>query len=113
MPCSVVEIPARIKLPSGADANHTAKHGLTALMLAVVNGHVEVVRALLDGGADTKPHGTGTSGFANRTALDLAVARGDAAIVALLQRPDPNVESPHRRQARTYLPGGCLAMVLQ
>lgn len=78
----------RVLLVLGADANHTAKHGLTALMLAVLGGHAEVVQALLDGGADTTRRGTGAPGFANQTALDLAGARGDAAIVAMLRRAE-------------------------
>jgi uncharacterized protein len=68
----------------GAARNHTAKYGLSALMLAVIIGHIDVVRKLTDAGADLNLKGTGAPGFASRTALDLAVARGDLEIVEIL-----------------------------
>ena len=36
----------------GAMLNHTAKHGLTAVMLAVISGHADIVRTLVRAGAD-------------------------------------------------------------
>ena len=60
----------------GADLNHTAKYGLSALMLAVVAGHRDIVRLLVAAGADLSIHGVGAPGFAGKTALDLATARG-------------------------------------
>jgi ankyrin repeat protein len=60
----------------GADLNVTAKFGLSALMLAVVAGHPEIARLLARAGADLSLKGTGAPGFANKTARDLAAARG-------------------------------------
>ena len=60
----------------GADLNVTAKYGLSALMLTVVNGHTEIARLLVRAGADLSLRGTGAPGFANKTASDLAEARG-------------------------------------
>ena len=71
----------------GAGLDSTAKFGLNALMLAVVRGHVEVVRKLATAGADLSSQGTGAPGFAGRTALDLAVARDDAEMIAILRNP--------------------------
>jgi uncharacterized protein len=68
----------------GAGLDATAKYGLSALMLAVVRGHVEVARRLAEAGADRSLHGTGTPGFAGKTALDLARERGDAAMIEIL-----------------------------
>ena len=68
----------------GANLDHRAKFGLTALMLAVVNGHQEVVRALVAAGADLTLQGSGAPGFAGLTALDLARARGDDEMIAIL-----------------------------
>ena len=68
----------------GACMNHTAKFGLSAVMLAVVRGHIDVVRKLTNAGANLDLKGTGPPGFASRSALDLAVARGDAEIVEIL-----------------------------
>ena len=73
-------------IAAGAALDHTAKYGLTALMLAVVRGEINIVRMLVEAGADTAPRGTGAPGFAGKTALDLAVARGASEMVALLQR---------------------------
>ena len=75
----------RALIASGADLDHTAKHGLSALMLAVISGHVEIVKALVLAGARKDLRGTGAPGFAGKTALDLATERGDAALVAALQ----------------------------
>jgi ankyrin repeat protein len=69
----------------GAALDDTAKYGLSALMLAVVRGHVDVVRKLTDAGASVSLRGTGSPGFFEKTALDLAVARGDPAMVEILR----------------------------
>ena len=63
-------------LEHGANLNITAKFGLSALMLAVVAGHAEVARLLARAGSDLSLQGSGPPGFANKTARDLAVARG-------------------------------------
>ncbi|HSE59163.1 MAG TPA: ankyrin repeat domain-containing protein [Nitrospiraceae bacterium] len=59
-----------------ANLNVTAKYGLTALMLAVIAGHEDVARLLARAGADLSIRGTGAPGFYNKTASDLAAARG-------------------------------------
>jgi ankyrin repeat protein len=69
----------------GAALDHTAKYGLSALMLAVVRGHINVVRKLTDAGASISLRGTGSPGFSEKTALDLAVARGDMEMVEILR----------------------------
>jgi ankyrin repeat protein len=60
----------------GASLNATAKFGLSALMLAIVAGHTATARLLVRAGADLSLKGTGSPGFANKTARDLAIARG-------------------------------------
>jgi ankyrin repeat protein len=60
----------------GASLNVTAKFGLSALMLSIVAGHIEIARLLARAGADLSLRGTGAPGFANKTARDLAIARG-------------------------------------
>jgi ankyrin repeat protein len=69
----------------GAALDHTAKYGLSALMLAVVRGHINVVRKLTDAGASVSLRGTGSPGFSEKTALDLAVAHGDMEMVEILR----------------------------
>jgi ankyrin repeat protein len=69
----------------GAALNHTTKYGLSALMLAVVRGHIDVVRKLTDAGASVSLRGTGAPGFSEKTALDLAAARGDPEMVEILR----------------------------
>ncbi len=59
-----------------ANLNVTAKFGLSALMLAVIAGHTEIARLLARAGADLSMRGTGAPGFVQKTARDLAVARG-------------------------------------
>jgi hypothetical protein len=54
----------------------TAKFGLSALMLAIVNRHQSVARDLVDGGADLSLRGSGAPGFAGKTAHDLAFESG-------------------------------------
>ncbi|MDD5322530.1 MAG: ankyrin repeat domain-containing protein [Methylococcales bacterium] len=59
-----------------ANLNITAKFGLSALMLAIITGHPEVARLLAKAGADLSLRGSGTPGFADKTAYDLALERG-------------------------------------
>lgn len=68
----------------GADLDHTSKFGLSALMLAVIAGHPRIARALADAGADTTIRGRGAPGFHDKTAGDLALARGDRRLAAYL-----------------------------
>jgi uncharacterized protein len=72
----------------GADLNVTAKFGLSALMLAVVAGHPELARLLARAGADLSLKGTGAPGFPNKTARDLAAARGMQELSAELEPKD-------------------------
>jgi ankyrin repeat protein len=74
----------RLLVSRGAGLNHTAKYNLTALMLAVIRGQSEIARVLVEAGADVARRGTGAPGFAGKTALDLAIERGDVEIRRLL-----------------------------
>ena len=69
----------------GAALDQKAKYGLSALMLAVVRGHADVVRELAHAGANVSLRGTGPPGFSGKTALDLAVARGDLEMIEILR----------------------------
>jgi hypothetical protein len=69
----------------GAALNHTAKYGLSALMLAVIRGHIDVARRLTDARADIGLRGTGAPGFATKTALDLAIAGGNPEMIDILR----------------------------
>jgi ankyrin repeat protein len=72
-------------LERGASLDQTAKYRLSALMLAVLNGHREIVLMLVTAGADLTLRGSGAPGFADKTAYDLALQRGDEAMVRLLR----------------------------
>ena len=91
----------------GALLDRTAKYGLSALMLAVVRGHVDVVRTLVSHEADASLRGSGAPGFAEKTALDLAVARNDAEMIRLLTRSarpgQPRAVNPHFETAASWL----------
>jgi ankyrin repeat protein len=67
-----------VKLLTGARANLdvTAKYGLSALMLAIVNHHDAIARDLAAAGADLTLRGTGAPGFFDKTAADLAEDNG-------------------------------------
>jgi len=75
-------------LQHGASLDHTAKYRLSALMLAVLHGQREIALMLLEAGADPTLQGSGAPGFAGKTALDLAVQRGDDELVGLLRGHD-------------------------
>ena len=75
----------RVLLDAGAQLDHTAKYRLSALMLAVLNRHHEIVRMLIAAGADLTLKGSGAPGFAGKTALDLATQSGDDEMVRLLE----------------------------
>jgi ankyrin repeat protein len=74
----------QLLIAHGADLNHRAKYNLTAVMLAVVRGHLHIVKLLVAAGADLSVRGAGAPGFHNQTAADLARARGDVRLAALL-----------------------------
>ena len=69
----------------GAAVDETAKYGLSAPMLAVVRGYADVVRHLTDAGASVSLRGTGQPAFSGKTALDLAVVRGDLEMIEILR----------------------------
>jgi ankyrin repeat protein len=72
----------------GANLNVTAKFGLSALMLAVVAGYEEIARLLVRAGAELSLKGCGAPDFANKTAYDLAIARGMRELSAELKAED-------------------------
>jgi len=72
---------------AGADLDRTAKFGLSALMLAVVNHHEPVATALAAAGADLRLAGSGAPGFAGRTAAQLARDRGLEELARILTPP--------------------------
>ena len=78
----------------GASLDHVAKFRLSALMLAVINGHREVARILVEAGCDVTLRASGAPGFAGKTALDLAKGRGDETMVVLLTS---RLDEPHPR----------------
>jgi uncharacterized protein len=90
----------------GAALDHTAKYGLSALMIAVVRGHTDLVRRLVDAGADTTLRGTGAPGFTNKTAIDLAIGRGDQEMTAILrsaaEKRAPIPTNPHFAIAESW-----------
>ena len=59
-------------------------------MLAVVRGHIDVVRELTKAGANLSLRGTGAPGFSGMTALDFAVARGELEMIEILQSASEN-----------------------
>ena len=69
----------------GAELNHTAKYHLTALMLAVINDHVDIVRTLVRAGANLEIQGTGPPGFHGKTAMDLAKVHGQPDLIDALR----------------------------
>jgi ankyrin repeat protein len=73
-------------LARGADVNATERHGQTALMWAAAEGHVGVVRALLEAGADFRT--PVPSGF---TPLAFAVREGRTEVVRVLLKAGADV----------------------
>jgi ankyrin repeat protein len=76
-----------------ANLNVTAKFGLSALMLAIVAGHTEIAILLAQAGADLALRGSGTPGFAGKTAYDLAAERGMQDLTKILM-PEPGQSRP-------------------
>jgi hypothetical protein len=54
-------------------------------MLALIGGHVEIVRTLVHAGADTELRGSGAAGFHDKNAEDLAAAGGHDDVLAVLK----------------------------
>jgi ankyrin repeat protein len=65
-------------------------------MLALMNGHAEVVRVLVEAGADLSVRGTGAPGFAGKTALQLARAARRTDIVRVLRDAAGSYEEENR-----------------
>ena len=70
----------RLLLHAGAHLDRTAKFGLSALMLAALAGHETIARELAAAGANLRLVGSGAPGFSGKTAAQLALARGLAAL---------------------------------
>jgi ankyrin repeat protein len=66
----------------GAALDVTAKYGLSALMLAVINRHEGIARRLVAAGADLALRGSGAPGFAGKTARALADDSGQVELAA-------------------------------
>ena len=62
-------------LSGGVDANHKDAHGNTALHLSCANGHADVVRALIKGGASHLPNGAGNRYL--RTVVVISIASAE------------------------------------
>lgn len=67
-------------ISSGHDVNLKGAGGYTALHAAALNNHVEVLRLLLDSGAEVSPRLE-----SGETPLDLARLAGHEGVVALLK----------------------------
>ena len=82
----------QVILASGFNPNTRDNMGATALHDAVWSGHIELVRLLLDHGADPNiPHAEGLS-----TPLHYAAIKGQAAIAALLLDHGANINGVDR-----------------
>ncbi len=75
-------------LAAGADPNARAKSDFTALMLAALKGNQEIIKVLLDAGAD-KNIKAGI--IKKQTASDVAKKEGKTEVVELIRvyRPKP------------------------
>jgi len=71
----------RFLLDKGADVNKGITNGWTPLLVAVYNGNAKMVKLLLDYGADI----TGREPMGNRTPVQLAEEKGNAAIARMLR----------------------------
>ncbi|KAJ8127252.1 hypothetical protein O1611_g6385 [Lasiodiplodia mahajangana] len=84
-------------LDSGADIESLDDQDATPLLLACLQGHTNIVRALLERGAN--PNHAATRGAKHR-ALHLAARRGSAAIVQMLLEAgasgNSRIDKPHR-----------------
>ena len=67
-------------LTQGADINAKSRYGVTALMFAADKGHLDLVRLLLDKGADPDVQ----DGFYQMRAINLALQNGHVAVAKLL-----------------------------
>jgi len=74
-------------LEAGAELNHAANHGCTAVYMAASNGHLDAVRALVAAGAEM--HHADNNGF---TALYAAANFGHVEIVQVLAEAGAEVD---------------------
>ena len=72
-------------IEQGVELDHTAKHGLSALMLAVIGRHGETVQSLVNAGADPHLRAVGSSSFSGKTALEIAEYNDDLLIIKALK----------------------------
>jgi ankyrin repeat protein len=70
----------RMLVSAGADVNRPQQHGWRPLHAAAQNGDEESVKVLLEHGADRQARAEN-----NQTAMDLAMLKGHAGVVALLE----------------------------
>ena len=85
-------------MKAGADPNLRLSDGATALFVAAVHGHSEIIAALVKAGADPS-----ISGPRGKTALDLALAQGNKEILELPEMAallDERKRKEHREQLR-------------
>jgi hypothetical protein len=82
--------------PGGASLDRSPGTGSPRRMLALMNGHAEVVRVLVEAGADLSVRGTGALGFAGKTALQLARAARRTDIVRVLRDAAGSYEEENR-----------------
>lgn len=68
----------------GIEGNYARTNGITALMVAAQTGHIEVVRLLVEGGANLYAESHWRDGSNRRSAFDYAVATGKIAVVEYL-----------------------------
>jgi hypothetical protein len=79
------------------DINATSPSGITALMYAAAGGHYEVVRLLLDAGADVNAHG------GECTPLQAAVGGGGRVVTALIDAgADVDAKNRYSQTALMY-----------
>ena len=71
-------------------------------MLAVLNRHADIVRILANAGVNLSLRGTGAPGFAEKTALDLAVGLNDDTIVEILRSAVERPRNPHFETAASW-----------
>ena len=77
-------------LKSGIDANaQTVKRGTTALMIAAVGGNLDLIRLLLDNGADPE-----LKDKFGQTAAVLADRKGNKEAVGMLRKPPETLQDP-------------------
>ena len=87
--CQLVPQSSLRRLLLEAKLDVTAKYNLSALMLAVIGGHTEVVQILAEYGSDLSIRGSkAVPGFYGKTALALTRDSGRIAIVQVLSAVD-------------------------